>query len=87
MMDFEYDPVKSKRNKEKHGIDFEEAKELWLDPDGRGFPAKGDDEIRYAIMAQYNGQLWMGFYTLRSEKIRIISVRRARRGERKLYEG
>jgi uncharacterized DUF497 family protein len=87
MMDFDYDPVKSKRNKEKHGIDFEEAKELWLDPDGRGFPAKSDDEIRYAIMAQYDGHLWMGFYTLRSEKIRIISVRRARRGERKLYEG
>jgi hypothetical protein len=27
IMDFEYDPVKSQINKEKHGIDFEEAKE------------------------------------------------------------
>lgn len=25
-MEFEYDPEKSKKNKEKHGIDFEEAK-------------------------------------------------------------
>jgi uncharacterized DUF497 family protein len=87
MMDFEYDPVKSERNKEKHGIDFEEAKELWLDPYGVGFPGKSDDEIRYGIMAKYKAKLWLGFYTLRSGKIRIISVRRARKGERVLYEG
>ena len=86
-MDFEYDTVKSQRNKEKHGIDFEEAQELWLDPDARGFPARSDDEIRYAILAKYSRKVWMGFYTLRPGKIRIISVRRARKEERKLYEG
>ena len=31
-MFFEYDPVKSRANKKKHGIDFEEAKALWQDP-------------------------------------------------------
>jgi hypothetical protein len=86
-MDFEYDPVKSQKNKEKHGIDFEEAKELWSDPDGIGFPAHSDDEIRYAIMARYKGKLWMCYYTLRAEKIRIISVRRSRKGEKRIYEG
>ena len=30
-MKFEYDPAKSESNKAKHGIDFEEAKELWRD--------------------------------------------------------
>jgi hypothetical protein len=29
--DFEYDPDKSLINKAKHGIDFEEARALWLD--------------------------------------------------------
>jgi uncharacterized DUF497 family protein len=86
-MGFEYDPVKSQKNKEKHGIDFEEAKELWSDPDGKGFPARSDDEIRYAILARYSNKLWMGFYTLRLGKVRLISVRRARKGEGKLYEG
>lgn len=86
-MGFEFDPVKSKKNKEKHGIDFEEAKELWEDPYAKGFPARSDDEIRYAIMAKYKRKLWMGYYTLRDERIRIISVRRARKGERKIYEG
>lgn len=28
-MQFEYDPNKSKSNKEKHGIDFDEAQALW----------------------------------------------------------
>jgi uncharacterized DUF497 family protein len=86
-MDVEYDSVKSQINKEKHGIDFEEAQELWSDPDGKGFPARSDDEIRYAILARYSNKLWMGFYTLRSGRVRLISVRRARKGEIKLYEG
>jgi hypothetical protein len=30
-MPFEWDPQKSIANKEKHGIDFEIAKRLWLD--------------------------------------------------------
>jgi uncharacterized DUF497 family protein len=30
-MGFEYDPDKSAANKRKHGIDFEEAQELWAD--------------------------------------------------------
>lgn len=29
---FEFDPKKSASNKIKHGIDFEQAKKLWEDP-------------------------------------------------------
>ncbi len=32
-MEFEYDPAKSESNQAKHGIDFEEAKEIWADPE------------------------------------------------------
>ena len=31
-------------------------------------------------------RLWVGFFTYRKEKVRIISVRKARKGERTLYE-
>ena len=31
-MEFEFDPVKSGSNREKHGVDFIQAQELWLDP-------------------------------------------------------
>ena len=85
-MEFEYDPAKSETNKKKHGINFEEAQALWFDPDSKGFIAKSDDEDRFAIIANLKGKLWVGFYTPRENKIRIISVRRARTNERILYE-
>ena len=85
-MEFEYDPVKSETNKKKHGIDFEEAQALWLDSDSKGFVAKSDDEDRFAIIATFKKKLWVAFYTPRGNRVRIISVRRARTNERTLYE-
>ncbi|WP_082829716.1 BrnT family toxin [Ectothiorhodospira sp. BSL-9] len=41
---FEYDPFKSQLNLEKHGIDFEDAQELWQDPDVVEIDAKTIDE-------------------------------------------
>ncbi len=51
-----------------------------------GFPGKSDDEPRFAIIAALNSKLLVAFYTIREGKIRIISVRRTRKAERKLYE-
>jgi uncharacterized DUF497 family protein len=82
----EFDPQKSKLNKAKHGIDFEQAQELWSDPDGIGFPAKSEDENRFALLSMHKGKLWIAFYKYREEKIRIISTHRARTNEMKLYE-
>lgn len=33
MIEFEFDPGKSQRNRDKHGIDFVQAQALWNDPD------------------------------------------------------
>jgi len=85
-MKFEFDPEKSKKNKAKHGIDFDEAQLLWEDPAAMGFPAKSEDEVRFALIATVKDRMWVAFYTLREDRIRLISVRRARKGERKLYE-
>ncbi len=74
-MQFEYDPLKSDSNREKHGIDFEKAKELWNDSRHLIVPAKSSTEERFAIIAGYRGKIWN----------RIISVRRARDGEKKGY--
>ena len=83
---FEFDPQKSEKNKEKHGINFVEAQELWRDSGSIGFPANSESEPRFAVIGKISGKLWVGFYTLRDGKIRIISVRRARKGEKILYE-
>ncbi len=84
-MEFEYDPKKSKSNKQKHGMDFEESKALWFDINRLEVQAKSDDEPRFALIAILNEKLWTAFYTIRKNRIRIVSVRRSRKSERGLY--
>ena len=86
-MEFEFDPQKSKRNKEKHGIDFYEARALWDDPDFIEIPVKTNDELRFLVIGKISGTHWSGVITYRGEKIRIISVRRSRKEEVDIYEG
>jgi len=83
---FEYDVKKSEINSKKHGIDFEEAKKLWDDPNLIEIPAKTIDEPRYLIIGKIGEKHWSAIITYRGEKIRIISVRRARKEEVKIYE-
>jgi uncharacterized protein len=85
-MSFEYDPNKSRINREKHGIDFDEAQLLWTDEDRPEIPAKTMDEPRYLVIGKINGKYWSAVITYRGENIRIISVRRSRDEEIGLYE-
>jgi len=85
-MDFEFDPRKSDDNKKKHGIDFNEAQELWDDPDLIEIPVKTSDEPRFLVIGKITGKHWSGVITYRGEKIRIISVRRSRKEEVEIYE-
>ncbi len=84
-VDFEYNPKKSQANVEKHGIDFDRARFLWLDEKRLVIPARSMTENREAIIAELEGVLWTAIYTLRDESIRIISVRRSRNEERQHY--
>jgi uncharacterized DUF497 family protein len=84
-MDFEFDASKSKTNLEKHGIDFVEAQHLWEDEDRLEIPARTEDEPRYVLIAALGQKLWSAFFTYRKGRIRLISVRRARKEERELY--
>ena len=84
-MEFEYDPLKSQSNEEKHGVDFDAAKVLWSDEDRIQFPAKSDTEQRCAILAKRGDKIWVAFFTMRGDVIRIISVRRARHNEERTY--
>jgi len=86
-MRFEYDEDKSSSNKIKHGIDFEEAKDLWKDPYVFELPSlKSEDEDRFLVLGQIKNKHWTAIITYRKEKIRIISVRRSRTKEVNLYE-
>ena len=85
-MKFEYDPRKSQSNKQKHGIDFEEAQRLWLDAARVEIRARTEDESRFVIIGIIDGKHWSGVITYRAERIRIISVRRSRKEEVQIYE-
>ena len=85
-MDFEFDPHKSRSNREKHGIDFDDAQELWLDEDRLEIPAKITDEPRGLVIGKIREKHWSAVITYRNESIRLISVRRSRDEEVELYE-
>ena len=86
-MSFEYDPEKSRSNKAKHGIDFDEAQALWRDERLIEAPARTDDEPRYLAIGMIDGRHWAAVCVRRGVSVRIISVRRAREQEIDYYEG
>ena len=86
-MGFEFDPVKSASNKKKHGIDFVEAQELWKDEGAFVIEARSEEETRYFLFACLNETHWTVIFTLRNQKIRIISARRSRDEEKQIYQG
>ena len=85
-MEFEFDTGKSEANREKHGISFNEAKILWRDVDALELFARNEGEVRKMLIAERAGKYWTAIFTERGDKVRIISVRRARKNEEDLYE-
>ncbi|MCR4288667.1 MAG: BrnT family toxin [Candidatus Scalindua sp.] len=83
-MGFEYDSTKSAINKQKHGVDFEEAKTIWSTTHVK-LPAITEDEQRYMIIGKINTSLFSRIFTIREKKIRIISCRRSRKKDRNIY--
>jgi hypothetical protein len=85
-MKFQWDHPKSQSNLEKHGIDFEAASELWVDPNRVEIQAPYPFENRHVLIGRIGKKLWTAIYTLRADEVRIISFRRARKKETRLYE-
>jgi uncharacterized DUF497 family protein len=85
-MRFEYDPNKSAANKDKHGIDFDEARALWRDPWLLEAPANTVDEPRFIVIGKIREKHWSAICVRRGGNVRIISVRRARKQEIEHYE-
>jgi uncharacterized protein len=88
-MKIEWDPKKAKSNFEKHGVSFEEAAIALGDP----MAATGADpdhslaEERYVTFGvSEKGRLVVVSHTEKDQTIRIISARKASKGEIELYE-
>jgi uncharacterized protein len=88
-LEFEWDPRKAAANLTKHGVSFEEAATVFGDPLGRILtdPRHSMDEERF-VLPGFSGRqrLLAVMFVERHEPVRIISSRRATRGERRYYE-
>ncbi|MFM7191747.1 MAG: BrnT family toxin [Microcystaceae cyanobacterium] len=88
-LQFEWDDHKAKLNLTKHGITFEEAKAIFLDPLAYIFDDEWHSigEQREIIIGHDDqNRLLLVSFTERNQVIRIISARLTTQKERKKYE-
>jgi uncharacterized DUF497 family protein len=86
---YEWDPAKAAANVLKHGVSFEEAASVFLDPVALTFadPDHSEDEERaITIGRSVRHRVLFVAHTERGEHLRIISARRATRREQDQYE-
>ena len=87
-LNFEWDSAKAESNLKKHGVDFFDAIDVFLDPLARILTSRIDkgEERRAVIGVSRSLNLLLVVHTERDDYIRLISARTATRQERRLYE-
>ncbi len=85
--EFHWDQRKAASNLALHKVSFERAKGVFRDPFAIEFIDDREDygENRFVIIGMVEGRLLTVVYTLRDEKTRIISARKAEPHERRQY--
>ncbi|GMR22471.1 MAG: BrnT family toxin [Acidobacteriota bacterium] len=83
-----WDPDKARANLEKHGIRFSDAEVALFDPNAITVEDEtSEGERRYiSIGIDALGRILVVVFSYREDGIRLISVRKATRGERTSYE-
>lgn len=87
--DVEWDERKNRLNQNKHGVSFEEAATVFLDPLEITIddPDHAISEHRFVSVGQsLSGRLLVVSYAERANRIRIITARKPTRRERSDYE-
>ena len=84
---FEWDEVKDRANREKHGVGFAAAQDAFLDPHRLIFAdaAHGGAQERYFGVGMVGGRVKTVRFTWRSGDIRLFGAGYRRKG-RRLYE-
>ena len=85
-MEFEWDENKNKSNIEKHGIDFNDAKEIFNDKNRTNSEDNRQDygEKRWVSIGKMYKAIIVVVFTIRNAT-RIISARMANKKEREKY--
>jgi uncharacterized protein len=88
-MKLQWDKKKASRNRQKHGITFEEAAAVFADPLALIFDDEWHsvmEEREIIIGHSTDGHLLLVSFVERTGVVRIISARRATKKERENYE-
>lgn len=88
-MIYEWDATKAKINRRDHGVSFEEAATVFLDPLAVTYPdpEHSDEENReITIGHSVKQRILFVSHCQRRDRIRIIGARKATRKERKQHE-
>jgi hypothetical protein len=81
---FEWDNRKSNSNLAKHGIDFEDASQVFYEPILLRRSDRNNEE-RWVAVGFLEGRSVAVIFTRRANVVRIISARRARKDEERAY--
>ncbi len=82
-MRIEFDPVKDRINREKHGVGLDAASEIFATPSVQWISLRErQGEVRYIAVGLLNEVEFSCVFTTRGQVARIISVSRARHEER-----
>lgn len=85
-MEIEWGNNKAAANLIKHKIDFEDAKNIFLDTNCLEREDKRDyNETRIQVIGIVNQVVLLVVYTKRNGRYRLISARRANKNERRQY--
>ena len=84
---FEWDDLKAEANWQKHGVAFEAARGVFRDAFALEWAddRQSTTEQRFVMVGMVENWLLFVSYTLRGERIRIISAREAEPRERRRY--
>jgi uncharacterized DUF497 family protein len=87
VVDVEFDPEKAAANLAKHGVSFADAEQALRDPSAATFDdPDATDEPRFVTFGCDSlGRLLVIVHVERDERVRIISARKASRGEERYY--
>lgn len=85
-MEIEYDPAKEERNRSRHGVGFQGADAVFAN-----FRIDVEDdredygETRFITLGRIAREIVVCVWTPRDDKARIISLRKAEKDEREIY--
>ena len=85
--EFEWGDAKAASNRTSHGVSFEAARDVFRDPFALDWLDEREDygEERFSTIGLVDGRLLYVAYTMRDERIRIISARGAEPHEYRRY--